>query len=177
MWIHPEGGPRAIKLMADISLVEDLDDLANVLTREIKGNECKLRLKVMIEGKKSYSEWELKEVLTEILKDKYDSITMMPVLDFQEFPSESFSKSLIKDFVKALKRVFSAYRKETDEQVCREYISMFLRFAVYHAKCNINDEIWITDEWELKGTRGNGPVDYIIFVGTIIVLISADPWN
>lgn len=35
MWIYPEGAPRAIKLKADVSLVEDLDDLAGVLTQEI----------------------------------------------------------------------------------------------------------------------------------------------
>lgn len=35
MWIYPEGAPRAIKLKADVSLVEDLNDLAGVLTQEI----------------------------------------------------------------------------------------------------------------------------------------------
>lgn len=35
IWIHPEGEPRAIKLKADITKVEDLDDLASIITKEI----------------------------------------------------------------------------------------------------------------------------------------------
>src|SRR4051812_41313240 len=35
IWIYPEGAPRPIKLKADVSSVEDLNDLADVLTQEI----------------------------------------------------------------------------------------------------------------------------------------------
>ncbi|PKY32910.1 hypothetical protein RhiirB3_493389 [Rhizophagus irregularis] len=290
MWIYPEGAPRAIKLKADVSLVEDLDDLAGVLTQEInvlrnldpqqfvfldnenrrlasgtditlirttdkvplivryqlsdrrisvdfrysrksgsckiphssgsfsllkeevmkqfndlqeydiyflhemsstnirdtfnfnyliindaqlKGNEYQLRLKVMIEGKKSFSEWELNEVLAKVLGNKYLAVNQMPVLDLQRLPVVTLSNKHLKDFSKELQRVFRTYRKETNtnEQVCREYIFLFLRFAVHYAILNINNAIYITNEWVLKGTRGNGPVDYIIFADAMIVLI------
>ena len=35
MWIYPESAPRPIKLKVDVSLVDDLNDLAGVLTQEI----------------------------------------------------------------------------------------------------------------------------------------------
>jgi hypothetical protein len=72
------------------------------ITQSVVNNYILDKLKIMIKGKESCNEWDLKEVFKEILGDKYNSTAMMPVLDFNQLPllKTPFSRSMIKNFQK-----------------------------------------------------------------------------
>src|SRR5436189_4612428 len=55
-----------------------------LVSERLNGNNCNLKLKVTIKGKRSYSNWELKDVFKEILKEDYDSLSFMPRFDLKD---------------------------------------------------------------------------------------------
>ncbi|CAG8561801.1 23886_t:CDS:2, partial [Cetraspora pellucida] len=75
----------------------------NVLVSQTEpnGNDYNLKLKVKVEGKKSYSNWVLKDVFKEILGQP-DYVSL-------EHP---FSESELKIFIKELHTIFNAFHKE-----------------------------------------------------------------
>ncbi|CAJ0766488.1 13102_t:CDS:2, partial [Entrophospora sp. SA101] len=255
MWVLLEGQPRAIKLKADLSEVEDLDDFAPILKREfeelknvknqnivfldnnntllspdtclqtlaynttaktpllvryslsnanskcniphtggslkeirneysfnilvsqteLNSNNYNLKLKVKVEGKRSYSDWELKDVFKEILRRDYKSLGGMPRFNLNDLLSleHPFTENELKSFVDELQKTLNAFKKEfgINEETAREYISTFMKTAFCHIQDYINESAQLSVEIDLEGSRGYGPVDYMVVIIKILVLL------
>ncbi|CAG8626957.1 8662_t:CDS:2, partial [Paraglomus brasilianum] len=116
------------------------------LLQEITPNDRKkiiVDLVVRIKGKKPYGDWNLNEVLNEILHNRYPSLFAMPKLNIVQIKSRA--KELTDDNEKTF--AVAILRKD--------YPS--LRLAV---------------EQDFDGTRGYGFLDYVIFVfGFLAILV------
>ncbi|CAG8724397.1 10621_t:CDS:2, partial [Gigaspora margarita] len=142
---------------------------------ELDSNNYNLKLKVKVEGKKSYSDWELKEVFKEILRKDYKSLSDMPKFSFNEFPSlePPFTGDELKNFVRELQNHLNSIKREfgDNEMMARFIIDTFMSTAVCHIQDHINNSAQLCMEKELEGSRGYGPVDYVVRIVEILVLL------
>ncbi|RHZ87655.1 hypothetical protein Glove_33g80 [Diversispora epigaea] len=141
---------------------------------ELNSNNYNLKLKVKVEGKKSYSDWELKDVFKEILKKNYKSLSGIPRFNLNDLPSleRPFTENRLKGFVAELQTSLSSLKCEfTNETTAREYISAFIKNAVCHIQDHINDLTQLYMELDLDGSHGYGPVDYMVIIVEILVLL------
>ncbi|CAG8805850.1 21493_t:CDS:2 [Gigaspora margarita] len=142
---------------------------------ELNNNNYNLKLKVKVEGKKSYSDWELKDVFKEILRQDYKSLGDMPRFNFNDLLTleHPFTENELKSFVDELQKTLNAFKKEfgINEETAREYISTFMKTAVCHIQDNINESAQLSVEIDLDGSRGYGPVDYMVVIVKILVLL------
>ncbi|CAG8662546.1 10632_t:CDS:1, partial [Diversispora eburnea] len=148
----------------------------SVLQAGLIGNSYYLKLKVKVKGKKSYSDWDLKDVFKEILgQPYYTSLGDIPRLNFDELPQlkDPFSEDELSQFINDLRITFNAFREElgTNEATARVYIDAFMKNAVYYIQEHINKSTRLSVEIPLDGSRGYGPVDYLVEVNIILVLL------
>ncbi|CAG8757952.1 18576_t:CDS:2, partial [Racocetra fulgida] len=179
--------PDPDKLEVNISQVTDLADFKRILKNEfepfnilvsqteLNGNDYSLKLKVKIDDKKSYSDWELKDVFKEILRQDYKSLSGMPRLNLNDLPSleHSFTEDKLKGFVNELQRTLNAFKKEfgINEMTAREYISTFMKTVVCHIQDYINESAQLSVKIDLDESHEYGSVDYMVDIGKILVLL------
>ncbi|RIB07769.1 hypothetical protein C2G38_2213432 [Gigaspora rosea] len=143
---------------------------------ELNDNSYNLKLKVKVEGKKSYSDWDLKDVFKEILgQPDYVSLGDIPRFNVDDLPplEHPFSEGELKIFIEELRTTFNAFNKEfgTNEPTARVYINAFMKVAVCYIQDHINKSAKLSVEIPLDGSRGYGPVDYIVEIVRILVLL------
>ncbi|CAJ0921502.1 13238_t:CDS:2 [Entrophospora sp. SA101] len=142
---------------------------------ELNSNNYNLKLKVKVEGKRSYSDWELKDVFKEILRRDYKSLGGMPRFNLNDLLSleHPFTENELKSFVDELQKTLNAFKKEfgINEETAREYISTFMKTAFCHIQDYINESAQLSVEIDLEGSRGYGPVDYMVVIIKILVLL------
>ena len=70
-------------------------------------------------------------------------------------------------------KVFDAYNKaiNSNEITSRTYINAFMTIAVRHVRVHTNKLIRLSNEIELKGSRGHGPTDYMVKLREILILL------
>src|SRR5205823_692461 len=126
---------------------------------------------------RSYSDWELKDVFKEILKEDYyyDSLSFMPRFDLKDLlPLEHpFTEDELKGFVHDLQTTLDAFNNEIgiNESTAREYISAFMKSAVCYIRNHINKSVQLSVEMNLDGSHGYGPVDYTVLMDRTLMLL------
>ena len=142
---------------------------------ELNGNNYNLKLKVKFKGKKSYSDWELKDVFKEILQQDYKSLGDMPRFNLNDLLllEHPFTENELKFFIDQLQTTLNAFKKEVsiNEEMAHEYISAFMKTAVCHIQDHINESAQLSMETDLEGSCGYGPVDYMVAIVKILVLL------
>ncbi|CAG8621759.1 7222_t:CDS:2 [Ambispora gerdemannii] len=141
---------------------------------ELNSNNYNLKLKIKVEGKKSYSDWELKDVFKEILQKNYKSLSGMPRFNLNDLPSleHPFTEDELKGFVSELQKSLNSLKYEfINETTAREYISTFIITAVCHIQDHINNSTQLCEEIDLDGSHGYGIVDYMVIIVKILVLL------
>ncbi|CAB5368297.1 unnamed protein product [Rhizophagus irregularis] len=144
--------------------------------RELDGNNYILdSLKVVENDKKSFSAWDIKEVFSEILQKNYISLEKMLSLDMKTLPplEHEFSKNELEIFVWELQKNLEAFNKAafTNEMTSRIYINPFMTTAVRHVKISMNKPLQLSVKVVLDGTRGYGPLDYLVKLTQILILL------
>ncbi|RHZ77335.1 hypothetical protein Glove_181g12 [Diversispora epigaea] len=147
-----------------------------VLKTELVCNDYNLKLKIKVKDKKPYGDWDLKEVFTQILgQESYVTIDDIPRFYFDDLPPliNSFSEDELNTFIKSLNRTYKAYQKEihANEATPHAYINSFMETAVCFTQEHINDSTKLRVEIPLNGSRGYGPIDYVVEIITILVLM------
>ncbi|CAI2194594.1 7473_t:CDS:2 [Funneliformis geosporum] len=134
-----------------------------------------LKLKVMIKGKKKYSDWKLKDVFKDILKKPtYNSLSDMPELDMTELPplDPPFNQNQLTNFVTEIKVKLSSLRNEFgNETKNRLYIDAFMTHAVDYIRTQINKSVRLDVEQGLDGSHGYGPVDYWVKLVEVLLFL------
>jgi hypothetical protein len=134
-----------------------------------------LKLKVLIKGKKKYSDWKLKDVFKDILKKPtYNSLSDMPVLDMTELPplDPPFNQNQLTKFVDEIKVKLSSLRNEFgNETKNRIYIDAFMTHAVDYIRTQINKSVRLDVEQGLDGSHGYGPVDYWVKLVEVLLFL------
>src|SRR5205085_596950 len=123
-----------------------------------------------IEGKKPYSDWKLKEVFREILGKDYRSLEDMPILDLDDLPplERPFPEIELRNFVWDLQRSLEAFDNAVNTNG-RIYINSFMTTAVRHIKAS-GMLVRLSVATELDGSRGYGPIDYMVNTVEIVVV-------
>ncbi|CAG8604256.1 4939_t:CDS:2, partial [Ambispora leptoticha] len=138
---------------------------------ELNGNDYNIKLKVKVGGKKSYSDWELKDVFKEILRQDYKSLSGIPRFNLNDLLSleHPFTEDELKSFVDELQKTLNAFKKEfgINVETAREYISTFMKTIQDHT----NESVQLSVEIDLDGSHGYGPVDYMVVIVKILVLL------
>ncbi|CAG8586142.1 7019_t:CDS:2 [Diversispora eburnea] len=145
------------------------------VSQTLDGKNCVFKLKVIVKGKKSYSEWDLKDVFKKILgKPNYEYLSDIPRFNLNRLPSLTppFTEGEIKKFVEELQQALNALNNECDnESMARLYINAFMKSAVCYIKDHINESTQLCVEKQLDGSYGYGPVDYMVKLTEILVLL------
>ncbi|CAG8712016.1 9150_t:CDS:2, partial [Dentiscutata erythropus] len=95
-----------------------------------------------------------------------------PYEDLPEL-STHFSNEELQCFFDELKRKLNAFKTiSTNEATCREYISIFLTWAVNHIIKHVDNTARLAVEIEVNGSHGYGSFDYAIFIRYIIALVT-----
>ncbi|CAG8796811.1 16622_t:CDS:2, partial [Gigaspora margarita] len=124
----------------------------NILVSQIEpnGNNYNLKLKVKVEGD-------------------------IPRFNVDDLPplKQPFSENELKIFIEELRTTFNAFHKEfgTNEPTACVYINAFMKVAVCYIQDHINKSAKLSVEIPLDGSRGYGPVDYIVEIVRILVLL------
>ncbi|CAB5166805.1 hypothetical protein RhiirA1_542562 [Rhizophagus irregularis] len=143
-----------------------------VKSQTAQDNNVVLKLKILIEGKKKYSDWKLKDVFKDILKKPtYNSLSDMPVLDMTELPplDPPFNQNQLTKFVDEIKVKLSSLRDEFgNETKNRLYIDAFMTHAVDYIRTQINKSVRLDVE---QGLDGYGPVDYWVKLVEILLFL------
>ncbi|CAG8481997.1 6777_t:CDS:2 [Funneliformis caledonium] len=147
------------------------------IENEYQFNDLVVRTKPAIKtSKKSYGEWNLKEVSSEIYNNEFDSIDSMNNFKVEELPelTSPFSEEELKRFVDNILEKLSAFHNEVNknEATAREYISIFLTLAVSHARKHYDETTRLNVEFELDGSRGYGFLDYAVMIRKILILVN-----
>ncbi|CAG8598612.1 8720_t:CDS:2 [Diversispora eburnea] len=141
---------------------------------ELNGN-YNLKLKVKIEDKKSYSDWELKDAFKDILQKEYDSLEDIPNFCLNNLPplDHPFPEVELTNFVWELKKALINYNNaiSTNEMTCRTYINAFITTANKHIIQHVDKKLRLTNEIGPDGSFGHGPTDYTVKIVDILVLI------
>lgn len=129
-------------------------------------------------GKKPYSEWEINDVLREILHQ--DSISDLQTFDLNDLPeSKLLTEEELNLFVDVIQQTLYVFKNKVDinEATTREYISTFMKTAVRHIQTYTNGTAELFVEDNLNGTRGYGPVDYLVKLDNTAVLVNEAKTN
>ncbi|CAG8532317.1 10589_t:CDS:2 [Ambispora leptoticha] len=107
-------------------------------------NERQISISIQVKGKKAYGEWDLRDVLQNILHKLIDELQKNA-------------------------DVFGEVTR--NEMTCREFISPFLTTAVKHLQEN-EPLLALRAEEELNGSRGFGPIDYSVVLNDIVTCVT-----
>ncbi|PKK69934.1 hypothetical protein RhiirC2_780351 [Rhizophagus irregularis] len=122
-------------------------------------NNVMLKLKVLVKGQKKYSDWKLKVVFKDILRQPtYESLADMQKFYMKEYAplDPPFTGEELKNFVLQLNNQLLSFDKEFGNEIKnRAYINAFMSHA-------------------LSGSLGYGSIDYwVIFVDVLLLLYVA----
>jgi hypothetical protein len=80
----------------------------------------------------------------------------------------------LKFFVGTIQQTLDAFKNavNVNEATSREYISIFMKTAVKHIQIFTNNSAQLFVENNLNGSRGYGPVDYLVKLNDIAVLVN-----
>jgi hypothetical protein len=135
-------------------------------------NERQISLSVRIKGKKAYGEWDLRDVLQNILHKSWSSLNSAPRLNLDGFEQIEVSDDTFKLLIDELQKNADVFGDVTrNEMTCREFISPFLTTAVKHLQVN-EPLLALRAEEELNGSRGFGPVDYTVVLDDIVICVT-----
>lgn len=127
-------------------------------------------------GKKPYNEWEIKDVFKKVLHQEFrGSIGDHQTFDLDELPNRHpFTEEELKSFVDEIKKTLRAFKNiiNANEPTVREYVSIFMKTAVDHIQRFTNDSAQLYVETNLNGTKGFGPVDYLVKLDGFAVLVN-----
>ncbi|KAG9283967.1 hypothetical protein G9A89_005474 [Geosiphon pyriformis] len=132
-----------------------------------------ISLSVRVKGKKAYEEWDLRDVLQNILhKSSWSSLSSAPRLNLDEFDKVEVSDDALKLLIDELQKNADVFGEVTrNEMTCREYISPFLTAAVKHSQLS-EPLLALRAEDELNGSRGFGPMDYTVILNDIVICVT-----
>ncbi|CAG8647844.1 198_t:CDS:1 [Ambispora leptoticha] len=136
-------------------------------------NERQISISIRVEGKKAYGEWDLRDVLQNILhKSSWTSYTNAPRLNLDEFEKVTLSDDMLKLLIDELQKNTDVFGDVTrNEMTCQEFISPFLTTAVKHLQVK-EPLLALRAEDELNGSRGFGPVDYTVVLDDIVICVT-----
>jgi hypothetical protein len=141
-------------------------------------NNVMLKLKVLVKGQKKYSDWKLKVVFKDILRQPtYESLADMQKFYMKEYAplDPPFTGEELKNFVLQLNNQLLSFDKEFGNEIKnRAYINAFMSHAVCYIKNHINSNVMLDVEKQLSGSLGYGSIDYwVIFVDVLLLLYVA----
>ncbi|CAG8511274.1 501_t:CDS:2 [Ambispora leptoticha] len=150
----------------------------NSLVNKIKRNdENELIInyfKVQVKDQKPYGDWKMKEI-SRIYDHAFESSEMIDKFRIEDLPelSAHFSNEELQCFFDDLKRKLYAFQViSSNEATCREYISIFLTWAVNHIRKHIDNTARLAVEIEVNGSHGYGGFGYAIFIRYILALVT-----
>ncbi|CAG8673971.1 120_t:CDS:2 [Dentiscutata erythropus] len=154
----------------------------NMLVKRIEEKK-KIRvlpdLKVQIKDKRPYNEWDIEDVFKNVLHQYYDG-SLDYAFNLDKLPSyNSITEEEMKFFVENIKKtgkVFK-YNINVNEATAREYISIFMKTAVKHIQEFTNNSAQLYVKADLYGSKGYGPVDYLVKLDDFAVLVNGIGWD
>lgn len=145
-----------------------------IKSQTIQDNNVTLRLKVLLEGRKKYSDWKLKEVIEDILGIQDCSVSQMPTFEMTELPKldTPFTQDELKIFQGELRNTHKSFGGNFDnEQKNRVYINAFMKTAVCYLRDTKKKSVTLNVEQQLSGSKGYGPVDYWVALVKVLLLL------
>ncbi|CAG8647254.1 1897_t:CDS:1 [Paraglomus occultum] len=137
-------------------------------------NKRQISISIRVKGKKAYGEWDLRDVLQNILhKSSWSSLNSAPRLNLDELLGQiKVSDDTFKLLIDELQKNADVFGEVTrNEMTCREFISPFLTTAVKHLQIE-EPLLALRAEYELNGSRGFGPVDYTVVLDDIVICVT-----
>ncbi|CAG8795120.1 18896_t:CDS:2, partial [Dentiscutata erythropus] len=131
-------------------------------------------LKVQIKDKKPYNEWDIRDVFTNVLHRDYNG-SLGQVFNLDELPNyNSITVEEMKFFVEEIKKTMKVFKNNinVNEATVQEYISIFMKTAVDHIQTFTNNSAQLYVEANLYGSKGYGPVDYLVKLDDFAVLVN-----
>ncbi|CAG8746661.1 24885_t:CDS:2 [Gigaspora margarita] len=146
----------------------DFNSLVNKIKQNEKNVESELFInyfKVQIKDQKPYDDWKMKEI-SRIYDLAFESSEMIDKFKIEDLPelSAHFSDEELK--LQAFQAISS------NDATSREYISIFLTWAVNHIRKHIDNMARLAVKIEVNGSHGYGSFDYAIFTRYIIILVT-----
>lgn len=126
-------------------------------------------------GKKPYGDWEIKEVFAEVLHQEFASLNELRTFNLDELPEHTpLTDDEQKLFVDFIQLTLDSFKNavNVNEATSREYISVFMKTAIKHIQISTNNSAQLFVENHLNGSRGYGPVDYLVKLNDIAVLVN-----
>ncbi|RUP47205.1 hypothetical protein BC936DRAFT_146018 [Jimgerdemannia flammicorona] len=143
-----------------------------------KAKKREISLDIKIEGRKAYGDYTIKEVSRLFVKEEWNSIGNAPKFNIETLPASSFTPTdeEFEYFVQQLRdknQVFAG--KILNETTAREFISVFMTTTIlliqnHHLKFPENLQLFV--EEFLSGSRGYGPVDYLVKYLQLVVMLN-----
>ncbi|RIB15926.1 hypothetical protein C2G38_2191324 [Gigaspora rosea] len=150
---------------------ETKDKIRNAYSFNILVSQTEPNVKV--DGKKPYSDWDLKDVFKEILgQSDYVSLGDIPRFNVDDLPplEQLFSENKLTIFIEELHTTLDVFHKEFGTNA-RVYINAFMKVAVCYVQDHINKLAKLRVKIPLDGSCQYGPVDYIVELVRILVLL------
>lgn len=116
----------------------------------------------------------MKEI-SRIYDHAFESSEMIDKFKIEDLPelSAHFSDEELQCFFKDLERKLQAFQAiSSNDATSREYISIFLTWAVNHIRKHIDNMARLAVKIEVNGSHGYGSFDYAIFIRYIITLVT-----
>ncbi|CAG8474629.1 324_t:CDS:2 [Paraglomus occultum] len=161
---------------AEETIVDEI--LFNHLLRQTSAhkNELIINLSVGIKGKKAYTDWNIEEVLKDVLRQEHrTTITDIPQFNIEsEFSNMNpeLTENEINRFTANIEANWRIFNKSIiNEASARFFIDSFMSSAVSHVNREHSSMILCVEQL-LNGTRGYGYVDYLVKCYEIVVLVT-----
>ncbi|CAG8738014.1 3791_t:CDS:2 [Dentiscutata erythropus] len=141
---------------------------------EISEEWCNILIQTQLLDRKPYNEWEIKDVFTNVLHQDYDG-SFSQAFNLDNLPiRNSITVEETKLFVEQIKKTIKVFKKNinVNEATVREYISIFMKTAVDHIQTFTNNSAQLYVEADLFGSKGYGPVDYLVALDDFAVLVN-----